>query len=390
MLIGVGAGLAVAELGVRLLVPMPELLNFDRLAYSSRSAEQAASRPLSMMHAAGWWVSEPDHARAPYSFNLYGFRDGEWSSRKRDGVERVAFVGDSFVEGLGAGDDDTIPRVFGRRAAESGRPVEAMSFGVAGIGLREYLTLVRDLVPAFHPDHLVLVIYMNDLYDVPQDPLPLLLNNRVPQRLSPWRSRLLYLSSRAWHHLPLPHVWRSAPGPARPLPVDAFFRASPGLAETIDRVVAPDVAASMKAGWFNPAVANLAARSERVLPEPVEVDAVLRILHEFLSDRSVQLWLVYLPSLNQVSDAYLPAQLRFSAPIEAPTLTADRFQQQARDLAAAANRLRIPFLDLTPALRDFEGRGRRLYWDYDGHMRRDGYEAVAGAVLSWWRSATAR
>jgi hypothetical protein len=263
-----------------------------------------------------------------------------------------------------------------------------MNFGISGVGMRSYLRLIRDLVPTFHPDHIVLVLYMNDLYDVPQDPVPLLLSGLEAERWSPWRSRLLFLLSRARSGAPVPRRWDPSPGPVKPLALDRFFAASPELAKTIERVAAPDLAAAMMDGWLNPAVVNLAARSERILPEKVAVDNVVRVLQEFLADRSVRLWLVYLPSLNQVSDAYLPAQGRISASIGVPTLTADRFQQQARDLAAAAQRHQVPFFDLTPELRAIEASGQRQYWAYDSHMRGAGYSTVADLLFDWWQSAT--
>jgi len=92
---------------------------------------------------------------------------------------------------------------------------------------------------------------------------------------------------------------------------------------------------------------------------------------------------VYLPSLNQVSDAYLPAQSRLSAPIEEATLTGERFQRQARDLARACAVAGVAFFDTTPGLAWRERNGERLYWPYDGHMRAAGYRAVAEDVLAW-------
>jgi len=87
--------------------------------------------------------------------------------------------------------------------------------------------------------------------------------------------------------------------------------------------------------------------------------------------------------LNQVSDPYLPAQSRLSAPIEEATLTGERFQRQARDLARACAVAGVAFFDTTPGLAWRERNGERLYWPYDGHMRAAGYRAVAEDVLAW-------
>jgi hypothetical protein len=260
---------------------------------------------------------------------------------------------------------------------------------VSGGGFPEYLPVIRDLVPAFAPDHVVLVVYVNDLYALPRDPEPMLRGALVAERWSTWESRLALLVSRAWKGQPVPYRWRPDPGPPRPLRIERFFQRAPELSATIDRVADPEIASAMQAGWLSPAVVNLAARSERVLPAPVEIDHIVAALQQYVSARSVRLWLVYLPSLNQVSDAYLPQQLRISEPIGAATLTADRFQQQARDLAVSADRVGVPFLDLTEGLRRREREGARLYWAFDSHMNGAGYDAVAELVLSWWASATA-
>jgi hypothetical protein len=356
-----GLVLAAVELCVRSVVPVPEVLNFDRLAYSTESAERARANPQSMAHGSGWWVSAPDDARFSSRFNLYGFRDGDWSVLKPSSRVRIAFVGDSFVEGLGASDVDTMPSAFARRLHRAGVAVDAMNFGAGAFGLREYFRLIRDLVPIFKPDHLVLVLYMNDLYEVPRDPGPLLAGPLVPRWSSGWDLRIRFALTRlrAGHTVPL--RWHRSPGPPRPYAVGEWLGSNPELVRLIDRDVAPDIARHMKAGWFNPAVAGLARRSERVLPGPVEMAVVLRRLDEFLSQRSVRLWVAYLPSLNQVSNAYLPAQSRLSSPIDAASLTSATFQQQARDLSRAAARRGIPFLDLTAPLQEEEARGRRLY-----------------------------
>jgi hypothetical protein len=88
-------------------------------------------------HAVAWWWSEPDGAAFPHQMNLYGFRDREWRVETDHGVERVLFLGDSFVEGFGAAQSDTIPRRF--EDFLRGRRVEVMNLGAGGFGWEEYL-----------------------------------------------------------------------------------------------------------------------------------------------------------------------------------------------------------------------------------------------------------
>ena len=94
-----------------------------------------------MGHATFVWRSEPNGFEYEHTLNLYGFRDDEWR-RTSSGV-RVAFVGDSFVEGYGASDRETIPRLF-ERAVCCG--IHVHNLGIGGANLPQYFALIRDYV----------------------------------------------------------------------------------------------------------------------------------------------------------------------------------------------------------------------------------------------------
>lgn len=76
----------------------------------------------------------------------------------------------------------------------------------------------------------------------------------------------------------------------------------------IERFVEPELAEAMKAGRLNPAMVNLLARSEHLLAQPVEPAFYLQLVADFVESRGSSLMVAFLPSLNQVSDAYLPVQ----------------------------------------------------------------------------------
>ncbi len=44
----------------------------------------------------------------------------------------------------------------------------------------------------------------------------------------------------------------------------------------------------------------------------------------------------------------------------------------------------LHFLDLTPDIAATESAGRRLYWNYDSHMNRNGYRLCAEHIAEWW------
>lgn len=380
--------LAAIELATRAIFPLPELLDFQRLRYAQGSRNGGPVQSLA--HATLWWWSEPDGAAFSRRANLYGFHDGEWRLRPRRGRPRVAFVGDSFVEGLGTRDRGTLVDAFEREAERSEIELEALNLGAAGFGFADYAGLIRDATQLFRPDDLVLVVYMNDAYRLP-DITGSLEGPVEPERSNRWLPRLFYVVSwlRADRQVPL--RWHEPAGSEpEPLAVAPRLAADPLLAANIERFLEPDLAAAMKAGRLNPAITNLLARSERVLPEPVDFEPQIGALRRFADRASTRLWVVYLPSLNQVSDAYLPAQRRMSGPTRADSLTGERFQEHARDLGRACAQHGVSYLDLTPELAAAEARGERLYWPYDAHMTEAGYSEVGRAIFQWWAAERSR
>lgn len=372
--------LLVFEGLLRLLFPVPEVMGFQRILYAPGVDPELAP---DLGHSADWWWFGPDEDPIPATVNLYGFRDGPWPLESD--ATRVAFFGDSFTDGMGAADDDTLPEAFETLARADDGDLEAMNFGSSGFGLRESLELARDAVPLFRPDHAVLVLYINDFYDPAAvdfdfDPTP-----TTFERTSPWQSRLGHVLGRLLTGDRLPRRWRDAPGPPRPLPIAERLHGDSALRRNIETHVDPALAAAMVAGQLNPVITDLLWRSEQTLPRPIEVRRPLAGFRDFLRQQGTSLSVVYVPSLNQVTDAYLDAQRRMSRPIASPSLTAPHFQRQAHDLAWQCAELGIPFLDTTPALRRLEASGERLYWPLDSHMTGHGYRRLAEIFHAWWR-----
>jgi hypothetical protein len=99
------------------------------------------------------------------------------------------------------------------------------------------------------------------------------------------------------------------------------------------------------------------------------------------------LQIAYIPTKNQISDRYLAAQAQFSPPESVASQRGDEFQLQARLLDEACRQAAVSFLDLTPLLRAEDASNGPLYWDYDDHMRAEGYRFTAAALYEWIASA---
>ncbi|MDJ0848349.1 MAG: SGNH/GDSL hydrolase family protein [Myxococcota bacterium] len=370
------------ELALRFFFPVPEVLGFGRHDYSP----QDGARPGSALgHASFRWTSDPDGFSYVHRLNLYGFRDDEWRLRAGPGVTRVAFVGDSFVEGFSTDAESTLPASFARLAREAGLRLEALNLGVGGADLRGYARLLRDALPLFAPDDVVLVFYANDLVPTTLDAAALG-ERPAPRRVSAWTPRLWTLQAelragrrvaRRWHEAPFDFL------PAVPDPRNRFTRERE--AAVLDRYVEPAIARAMRGGRFNPALATWFPWASRALARPVDVTPLLRQLAERVDRDGTRLFLVYMPTKSQVSDRYVPYQQEYSPPGAAVPLTGETYQTHALWLARSCASLGVPFLDLTPALRALEASGRELYWRYDDHLRPEGYRVAAGEIFSWWR-----
>jgi hypothetical protein len=133
------AGLALAELGLRLIARIP---------------------------ADGAYIDEGDlgirlkpHAVvAGRRINAQGFNDREHMIPRPNGVTRLAVIGDSFVFGAVAPEENFVS-LLQQRAREEGLAVEALNMGIPGAGLRTYIGLLRDEAQELQADLACVVLF---------------------------------------------------------------------------------------------------------------------------------------------------------------------------------------------------------------------------------------
>ncbi len=192
--------LLVQEAAFRFFFPVPEVL-FNRADYMPRlfDPEISVHRSKALCNVIVRWEFEPDGVAFNHTLNLYGFRGPDFSIAPPVGRPRILFLGDSFVEGCGASDDDTLPKQFERLLTAQPAP-EVLNLGVAALDFPGYWDLLRDSVRLLRPDTVFLVIFANDfaaLLDLPSElptdglagmSLPPLvrLNDSVPRAWQAW------------------------------------------------------------------------------------------------------------------------------------------------------------------------------------------------------------
>lgn len=374
------------EILFRALFPLPEIENFNRINYSDvlphLETVSFFGKRMPAMNATFRWKSRPDGMSVDSHLNLYGFRDRTWRVRGERGTERVMFVGDSLVEGFSAPDHETIPSGFSRAAAEGNKAVEAMNFGIGGTGIDNYLALMRDAVPLFRPQRIVVVIYANDLPHVSS--LPNLEPPLTPVYAPKWTPRNVRVVQRALRHEVVPRRWHGPPTLFVPVVPDTLNPWSQAPAEFLQ--VDPILADDMRKGEFNPFVVNLLNQAENNLRQPIDLSAILPQFQLIAQRVSAELRIVYLPFSTQVSDYYVAFQQKYAEQKGVRSLLAPEYQIHAEALAKDCEKLRIPFLDLTPLLRKAENGGPHLYWNFDEHMRGAGYLRVGATIEQWVHS----
>lgn len=152
---GLGLGLTIAEVGLRLLI-------------NARDSKQDRFRPRDpVLHHRLRPNARKVVRGVEYRTNSLGLRDHEYPERKPDGVFRVLMLGDSFTEGAGLAIDETVSKRVERRLSQ-GRCVgryEVVNGGISSYSpILEYLLLQR-LGPRLGPDLVVLNFDMSDVHD---------------------------------------------------------------------------------------------------------------------------------------------------------------------------------------------------------------------------------
>ena len=376
--------LALEELLFRAVFPIPEVANFNRVNYTTVSVQSPGSSFLSnrapAMNATFQWKSRPDGASFEHHLNLYGFRDRTWRLRPKRGTDRVMFVGDSFVEGFMASDRETIPHGYASAAAQKKEAVEAMNFGLGGMGIDHYLHLVRDAAPLFRPHRIVVVIYANDLpysSSVPDNIGPVL----KPVYTRAWLPRGPLVAWRALRRETIPRRWHGRATlfvPVVPDPFSPWSQAPPEFSR-----VDPELADAMRKGEFNPFAVDYVNNAEIALRHPTDPSHALRRFQVMAQSVSAELRIVYLPYSTQVSDYYVPFLEKYALHSVGHSLTGLEYQIHGAAIARSCHDLSIPFLDLTPLLKEAEAGGEHLYWNYDDHLRGFAYLRVGATVYEW-------
>lgn len=361
------------ELCFRYFFPIPEIKNFDRvnfmyLYFDGRGSTHSRNQTWE-------WQSVPDTFKVfNHYMNLYGFRDREWLIEKPKNKKRALFIGDSFVEGVMAEQNETIPLAFEKA---SNYTYETLNGGMLGCGLSSYLQLAADMIPLYSPDVAFLCIYANDLgKKTPKIPDFYL----EPEYFNPFNPRLLEIASQIKSYGPLKFRWIENSTPYMPTVPD---KRNPWTesGELLKDHVSQNLANQMRLGQFNPFLTNSLAKEREYLKASPAIGETLGFFNYICEKSGTKPIIIYIPSRNQVTDYYLPFERAFclNCP-ESLSLNTLEYQVHQQVLKKQCESLNIDFIDLTMSVKEKEINGEHLYWNYDQHMRAKGYQFIGRTI----------
>lgn len=120
------------------------------------------------------WHREMSGQPRMVQLNEAGYHDHPRQRVPPPGTRRLVFLGDSFLEAYQVEIDSNFAQRLARRLTDrpthlptgSGAAIEAVNLGVHGYGLGVFALQVRDRLAAWHPDAVVLSLFLgNDLHD---------------------------------------------------------------------------------------------------------------------------------------------------------------------------------------------------------------------------------
>jgi hypothetical protein len=208
-----------------------------------------------------------------------------------------------------------------------------------------------------------------------------------PQYNHWWVPRAYYVIKNAIAGKPIPRRWRSKPFTFfAPVPAPSNPWSNSETAKKYNKFITPKIARAMKAGRFNPFSVDEYTNFKEHLVESFQVTEHLNGIQNYAAQFGKKVYIVYIPSRNQVSDYYLQFQKEFSSSDSLTSLTKAEYQTHAKIMTESCKSLGIPFFDLTPIIKREEDAGNHLYWHYDEHMKAKGYKLIGETLYNWWKN----
>lgn len=155
--------------------------------YAALLGSEVAARAAAPLEVFGWgervslqpdpvvgWKLKPDETHrlrwTSYDYtvqsNSLGFSGPLYPLDPPSSTFRIFTLGDAFTSAEGVDTPDSWPRRLENiLRAEAHRPVQVMNFGITGYGPNQYAAVVREYVPKYRPNLVVIGMFVNDFED---------------------------------------------------------------------------------------------------------------------------------------------------------------------------------------------------------------------------------
>lgn len=119
-------------------------------------------KPNSELHLVSSVAGEYD---VKARINNFGFRGADIEIAKKTGQKRIFVAGDSFTFGVGCNDDQTVPYSVQKIVDPTTQSVQVVNAGRGSYSPVTYYLRLRDEIPKFKPDVVVMMLDFSDLRD---------------------------------------------------------------------------------------------------------------------------------------------------------------------------------------------------------------------------------
>ena len=301
-----------------------------------------------------WTAGKFSQLRGRWHINNDGWNSPvDYSSVKKQGVTRIAVIGDSYIEAFTVDIEKSYPNLL---HDSLGSKYEVYSFGVSGSALSQYLNVSRYVEKKYSPDIYIFNLIHNDFHEsisgqsnytmyltfkIDNDSIftevhpvkPKLMHNRVPA----WNLvRRLSLFRYFYYNLRIVEKFRSRKG---------------GAKEVESGVIVNDV-----------------------LDKKDSVRAItgylLKKIKEELGNKEI-IFIMDAPRFNIYKN-----DLAHSKLIWLNSMVGEYCKE-----------LNLPFIDLTSYMaEDYKKNGKRFETDYDGHWGEYGHQFIANVLYNYFKN----
>ncbi|MCK6446326.1 MAG: DUF5989 family protein [Planctomycetes bacterium] len=353
ILVSIVIGVAVLELGLRLIGkgPEPVVLEFDSQVGWKKRAELDIKR------------SGPQFEKSVrLRTNAYGLADDPMNTpAKPAGSFRVLALGDSFTQGFTVDREHLFVDVLERWWQKEGRKVDIVNAGCEGYSTDQEVAWFLEQGSHFQPDAVAIFTYENDLYW-----------NGSPTYQGRDAAKPLFRADGTLETGTLldvgPRPWFENSGLGLLL-AKPFLADTSGLAKY---TFTPSGAARPVLKEFAPLFKS---QPDFVADSLARTKGALIALQKKCNELGAKLYLVTIPS-HAAIDATYAANFGQGAlgGVSSDAWSADR---PVELFLAMAQELGIPAFDPRGYLREHAGRGQKLYFDRDWHLNPDGNNVFA-------------